>query len=75
MLAGAWAALVGAAVALVVGFLQGGLVLLYLAIAASAASMTLVVAYLLGTGSSGAGRRTGGGDTRGAGTTTGPASG
>ena len=75
MLAGAWAALVGAAVALVIGFFQGGLVLLYLAIAASAASMTLVVAYLLRPGSSRGGRPSEAGETRRPGTTTGPGSG
>jgi hypothetical protein len=48
VLAGAWAALVAAVAAFVIGFLQGGLVLLYVAIAASAVSMTLVVGYLLG---------------------------
>jgi hypothetical protein len=72
VLAGAWGALVVAAVALVIGFLQGGLVLLYLAIAGSVASMTLVVAYLLRTGSSREGRGT---EDPGAGTRAGSGSG
>jgi hypothetical protein len=47
MLVAAWAALVLAVSAFVVGFLQGGVILLYAAIVASAAAMTLVVGYLL----------------------------
>jgi hypothetical protein len=74
VLAGAWAALVVAAGAFVIGFLQGGLVLLYVAIAASAISMTLVVGYLLRTGGPREGRRIeAAGNTEG--TTTGPGSG
>jgi hypothetical protein len=74
VLVGAWVALVVAAAAFVIGFLQGGLVLLYVAIAASAVSMTLVIGYLLRPGRSGRGRRTEAAeDTDG--TTTGPGSG
>jgi hypothetical protein len=55
VLLAAWAALVIAVAAFVAGFFQGGVILLYGAILASAAAMTLVVGYLL-RGRPGAGR-------------------
>jgi hypothetical protein len=57
LLIGAWAALVVAAVAVVTAIFQGGLLLLYVAVGASALAMALSVAYLMrGSG--------GGGDPR-----------
>jgi len=47
VLVAAWASLMLAVTAFVIGFLQGGVILLYVAIAASAAAMALVVGYLL----------------------------
>jgi hypothetical protein len=47
VLLGAWAALLAGAAAVAVALLEGGLLLLYVAIGASALSMTLAVAYLL----------------------------
>jgi uncharacterized membrane protein SpoIIM required for sporulation len=47
VLVAAWAALMLGVAAFVIGFLQQGIVLLYAAIVASAAAMTLVVGYLL----------------------------
>jgi uncharacterized membrane protein SpoIIM required for sporulation len=47
VLVAAWAALVLAVTVFVIGFLQQGVILLYAAILASAAAMTLVVGYLL----------------------------
>jgi hypothetical protein len=47
LLIGAWASLVVGALAVVAALLRGGLLLLYVAIGASALAMTLSVAYLL----------------------------
>jgi hypothetical protein len=47
VLVAAWAALVLAVTVFVIGFLQQGVILLYVAIFASTAAMTLVVGYLL----------------------------
>ncbi|HJV04539.1 MAG TPA: hypothetical protein VJ868_04675 [Actinomycetota bacterium] len=47
LLIGAWAALVVAAVAVVTAIFQGGLLLLYVAVGASALAMALSVAYLM----------------------------
>ena len=47
MLAGAWASLVVAVGSFAIGFLRGGVILLYVAILAGAASMVLAVGFLL----------------------------
>jgi hypothetical protein len=55
LLIAAWAALVVGAVAAVTALLRGGLLLLYVAIGASAIAMTLSVGHLLKGGSGTAG--------------------